>query len=305
MKEEKLHAVNDSESRRLSIVLGTLNRLRLLQATMNNIRAEISPEEREIIVVDGGSSDGTIDWLKAQSDIRTIAQPNVWIDRPNAPPRLRHSWGCFINEAFRRAAGKWVLMVSDDLLLCRGSVTRSLAALTKKESEGFKIGGGALYWRDFPSDSNYRVNMLPGGFVNVNHGFYRRAALEEIGFADESAFNFYGADGDLSMRLNLGGWRTVALSNCYAEHMNHRIRLRARPTSRDRAHALDMQRFYARYSQFGESPAPTYVEWSDPDKVAQAFWRLDTIGCMQGLLRRLVRKQRRLFATQRRILNKN
>jgi len=85
----------------VSVVIGSLNRREFIEATIDSIRAELTMHEREIIVVDGGSDDGTVEWLLSQKDVITIVQHNrgVWNDEPIE----RKSWGYFMNLGFRAA----------------------------------------------------------------------------------------------------------------------------------------------------------------------------------------------------------
>ena len=76
----------------LSIVLGSLNRRRLLSHAINSVRANGFTGSIEIIVVDGGSRDGTCEWLAKQADILTIIQPNRKISLPDGRRRRLHSW---------------------------------------------------------------------------------------------------------------------------------------------------------------------------------------------------------------------
>lgn len=63
---------------KVSFVIGTYNRYHFLLATINSIKKEINLNglSSEIIVVDGGSTDGTIKWLTSQKDIISIIQHN-------------------------------------------------------------------------------------------------------------------------------------------------------------------------------------------------------------------------------------
>jgi glycosyltransferase involved in cell wall biosynthesis len=62
----------------LSVVLGSYNRLKFLKLTLASIREELSrcSFRSEIIIVDGGSTDGTLKWLMKQKDVMTIVQHN-------------------------------------------------------------------------------------------------------------------------------------------------------------------------------------------------------------------------------------
>ena len=58
----------------VAIVLGTYERLGLLKRAVASIRRSVGVLEHRIIVVDGGSTDGTCEWLAEQPDISPIFQ---------------------------------------------------------------------------------------------------------------------------------------------------------------------------------------------------------------------------------------
>lgn len=273
----------------LTVVLGSLNRRRLLQQTLRSIRMNGFSGSMEVIVVDGGSTDGTCEWLSRQRDVLTLVQPNYRVKQADGSNRRAHTWGEFINLGFRQARAPWILMVSDDVILCPGAIERGLTELRTLQKQGQKIGGGAMFWREYPRDRDYHVKLLPGGFVHINHGFFLKEALAAVGYADETTFEFYGADGDLTMRLNLNGWRTVALENAFAEHLNHRARLMRLLTRTSSLYLdKDMEKFNRKYERL-EYPARTICKfWSDSSRSARAFLRVDPWACFQGLIRRLL-----------------
>lgn len=57
---------------KISVVIPVLNERACLPATVESIRAAIEEKEREIIVVDGGSTDGTGEWLRGQLDVKIM-----------------------------------------------------------------------------------------------------------------------------------------------------------------------------------------------------------------------------------------
>src|SRR5688572_14235075 len=99
----------------LSVVIGSYNRRRFLELTLESVREELAGSAHEIIVVDGGSQDGTVDWLTRQRDVIAVVQHNrgTWRGRPLE----RRSWGYFMNLGFKLAQGKYICMLSDDCLL--------------------------------------------------------------------------------------------------------------------------------------------------------------------------------------------
>ena len=91
---------------RASIVIPTFNRLKELQTVISAVRSQVRPPETEleIVVVDDGSSDGTSDWLEAQtgrSDFEAIRQEN------SGPAAAR-------NRGVEAASGDLIFFLGDD-----------------------------------------------------------------------------------------------------------------------------------------------------------------------------------------------
>lgn len=203
----------------ISVVTGTYNRLPFLKLTINSIRDELKGQNYEIIVVDGGSTDGTPAWLAHQKDIVTIIQHNrgKWQGKEIE----RQSWGYFMNLAFKAAQGKYVCMLSDDCLIVRGAITNGYKLFEEKLKQNENIGAVAFYWRNWPEDKNYRVGLTLGGQMFVNHGLYLRAALESVGYIDEDTYNFYHADGDLCLKMWQQGYSCIDATDSFIEHYSH------------------------------------------------------------------------------------
>ena len=190
--------------------------MRLLTHAIDSVRAQIPALEREIIVVDGGSSDGSVAWLTAQHDIITIIQHNrVEVD---GRKMMRGSWGYFMNLAFRSARADHVLMISDDTVVLPGTIDTALRQFDELAAAGRQVGGMALYFRNWPSESEYYVQKTLGGRLMVNHGFFAKQALEKVGYIDEDTYLFYKADGDLSLRIWQAGYEIVDVPGGFVEH---------------------------------------------------------------------------------------
>lgn len=58
----------------VAVVMGTYNRLPLLQKAVASVRWAVGALSYEVIVVDGGSTDGTREWLGEQGDVVVIQQ---------------------------------------------------------------------------------------------------------------------------------------------------------------------------------------------------------------------------------------
>ena len=203
----------------ISVVLGSLNRKRFLKAAIQSIRNNGISVPYEIIVVDGGSTDGSLRWLSRQKDIITIVQHN----RGNfgGQPVIRRSWGYFMNLAFKCAQGRFIVMISDDSLLIPGSIMNGLNHFEDLTAQGRTIGAVAFYFRNWPEQPKYFVRTTLGGKLAVNHGMFLRTALEEVGWIEENQYQFYHADGDLCLKLWQRGYEVVDCPRAFVEHFRH------------------------------------------------------------------------------------
>lgn len=180
----------------VSIVVPTYNRIEQLRRCVEKIRQHVSCET-EIIVVDGGSTDGARDWLAKQADLRVILEPQ----REGAVKAF--------NKGFRAATGQFVMWVNDDAYPLPGSVEAAIAMI--EDTRCKDVGMVAFYhcWhnernvldRVEHSGQSYELCHVRG-YPYANFGLIRRTLLEKIGFADERYF-FFGFDPDLSLKIQL------------------------------------------------------------------------------------------------------
>lgn len=204
------------EPAEVSYVLGSFNRRRLLERAVSSIRADCAGLKYEIIVVDGGSDDGSIEWICAQKDIIGVIQHNRYVK--GGEKRRRMSWGRFMNIGFRAASAPWIAMISDDCYLLPGSTKAALERVAAAQAAGMRIGGCAFYYRNWPSEDRYYVQRTLGGNLMVNHGLYSRAALIEVGYANEDDYAFYKADSDLSLKIWAAGYAITDCEGALCEH---------------------------------------------------------------------------------------
>lgn len=259
----------------VSIVLGSYNRKDFLIEAIESIRRNGIAVPYEIIVVDGGSTDGSREWLGSQSDIITIIQHN----RPTLGgcTRQRRSWGYFMNLGFNCAEGKYIVMISDDSLLVPGAVMNGVRHCEALQGEGRNIGAVAFYWRNWPEQQDYWVGLTHGEKLFVNHGLYLRSALQQVGWIDEDRYQFYCADGDLSLKLWEQGYEVVDCPTAFVEHFSH-ANLTTRQSNLQHEQQ-DVKAYQSRWQGIFYDPSrPNKRDWmylshQDPARTAEGFTR--------------------------------
>jgi len=228
----------------VSAVLGTYNRLPFLKLAIASVRVQMEGLHSEIVVVDGGSTDGTISWLSSQPDIITIVQHNR--SRAGGSARPRESWGYFMNLGFKCARGEYILMISDDCLVVPGSVHAAFDLFEAPKNQSKPVGGVAFYWRNWPEDLKYKVGLTLGRKMFVNHGMFLRRAIEHVGYIDEKTYRFYHADGDLSLKLWSSGYEIVDSPRSHVEHYSHANRKVRR--ANEMSQARDWQAYVTKWT---------------------------------------------------------
>jgi GT2 family glycosyltransferase len=203
----------------ISVVLGSYNRRRFLPGCIDSVRRELAELPHEIIVVDGGSTDGSVKWLAKQKDIITIIQHNHGFWR--GWKLERRSWGYFMNLGFKAAQGKYICMISDDCLVIPEAIKNGVVLFENKLAAGKKVGALAFYWRDWPVENFYAVYTFVDNNIYLNNGLYLNSALQEVGYLDEDNYKFYAGDVDVCLKLQEAGYKIEAAEDSYIEHYAH------------------------------------------------------------------------------------
>ena len=257
----------------VSVVLGSYNRRVFLVTALNSVYNNGISFPYEIIVVDGGSTDGSLKYLAAQKDVVTVIQHNRGEFRGKKIER--RNWGYFMNLGFKAAQGKYILMISDDCLLIPGSVKNGVEEFEKRLAKGEKLGALAFYWRNWPEQERYWVGLTLGDKMFVNHGLYLRSALEEVGWIDEERYQFYHADGDLCLKLWQNGYEVVDCPSSFIEHFSHanqRVRKENMIPQQN-----DWQAYLARWINIYYDPEKgntadwLYMDFADKTHTARSF----------------------------------
>lgn len=206
-----------------SIVILTHNQLSLTQACIESIRAFTPPSPYELIVVDNASTDGTVDWLKQQPDVRLIANSeNVGFPR-----------GC--NQGMRLATGDRLLLLNNDTVVTPRWLEQLTACLKSDERIGAvgPVTNHASYFSAVQVSYRNREEMLTFA-EDYNRSdpsrweerakligyclLLKREAYETVGELDErySPGNF--EDDDYCIRLRLAGYRLMLCTDTFIHH---------------------------------------------------------------------------------------
>ena len=198
---------------KISIVLGTYNRLLMLQKCIDSIRHNNITIPYEMIVIDGGSTDGTVEWLIKQEDIITIVQHNK--TKTGDKKVNKFSWGYFMNIAFNAAHAEYICMISDDCYVYPGTIMAGYEAL--KTAPG-NVGAVAFRFRNLPIEEEYDARRTIYDTLFVNHGIYKKSVFNRLGGFEEDLYEFYKADGDYCLRMKEKGYRTIVAQETKVDH---------------------------------------------------------------------------------------
>jgi glycosyltransferase involved in cell wall biosynthesis len=205
----------------ITFEVGSYNRKRLLKMTIDCIRKEMEEFALgyEIIVVDGGSTDGTIKWLCMQKDIITIVQHNrgKW----KGKDVVQHSAGYFHNLAFKIAKGKYICPLSDDCLITPGSIINAYNLFENKRKNGERVAQLSFYTRLWPIGKKYHVRLAFENKMYAGFGMYLNKAIRSVNYFDEETFHFYYIETDLSLKLWQNGWIVIESPDSYVEHYHY------------------------------------------------------------------------------------
>jgi GT2 family glycosyltransferase len=179
----------------LSIVIGTRNRLGILQKCLESLIGKIN-FKHEIIVVDAGSTDGTIEYLENVSEINLVKD-----GKPIGQARS-------LNQIFKTLNSTYICWLSDDNVVLEGMLDLSVSIL----EQNLDIGMVALKVKDVlgPFTEAPYIGGIANftNILNCNQGLIRTQLMRQIGYFDE-AFRDYGIDADLTTKVLLTGYKVV------------------------------------------------------------------------------------------------
>lgn len=220
---------------RLSIVIVNWNSRDDLRACLASLAAQ-THRDLEVIVVDNGSTDGSVSMATAEfPSCRLLPQPD----------NLGFAEGC--NRGIQASSGEWVAMLNNDCVAEAGwaqalvdAASRAPASCGMLQSlmlfldrpgtinstgiELTALGNGRDRHRDrsWPNDDSKRPAAI--FCPTAGAAAYRRAMLDQIrlstGYFDRDHF-MYLEDLDLGWRARLAGWDALYVPDSVVRHRWH------------------------------------------------------------------------------------
>jgi GT2 family glycosyltransferase len=210
----------------VTVVVPAWNGERWLPGLFGSLRAQ-TEAAAEVIVVDNGSSDGTLAWLEREAPgARVLAQGR------------NTGFAVAANRGLLAARTEFVALVNTDVELAPDWVELMAARLateprcasvackmvrlgdesTLDDCGDFLRRDGVCEQRGHGRRDDGRWDA-PGEVFGASAGaaLYRRSAVRDAGAFDERFFS-YLEDVDLALRLRLGGWRCAYEPRAVARH---------------------------------------------------------------------------------------
>ena len=198
----------------VTVIIPTFNRRQWISICLDSIKAQTYPHI-ETFVIDDGSSDGTVEWLKSQPEysfVRIHEQPK------NGGASIAR------NDGIRLARGELIAFIDSDDALLPNHVETAVSVFrdhqntglfccdsTLIDSEGEILFGGRT-WHQIQSES--RKMPVQTGFCSLSDIFefshcfpgftLPKAVFDKIGDFDQSIFPM--DDYDLSLRVAGAGY---------------------------------------------------------------------------------------------------
>jgi len=221
-----------------SIVILTHNGLAYTRQCLASVRA-YTDEPYELVLVDNGSTDGTLEFLRNEQGVTLIANPE------------NRGFPAAANQGIEASRGRQVLLLNNDVVVTTGWLRRMLEALRAESGAG--LVGPMTNWPESPQQAQgaYREDLLDldrfafewgrahdreRSDVGEVIGFcllIDRPVIEAIGILDEEFGIGQCEDKDYSARVKAAGFRTIVARDAYVHHHGHRTFLDAGIDSAD------------------------------------------------------------------------
>jgi len=163
---------------RVSIITPSYNQAAFLEMTILSVLGQ-NYSDLEYIIVDGGSTDGSIEIIKKYTD-----RLAWWVAEPD------DGQADAINKGFHRATGEVVAWLNSDDLYAPGAIARAVALLDKYPDVGMVYGNAVTFdqdgipLNDLIFDDWGLAGLMAFKIICQPSVFMRSSVLEQAGYLD-------------------------------------------------------------------------------------------------------------------------
>lgn len=213
---------------KVSVVTPNYNGEKFLKTFLKSLN-EDSRYIGEVIIVDNGSDDGSLDYLKNNS----FSFPLVLIEN-----KENIGFSPAVNQGIKKAQNNLIFSINNDTEIKKGSI-KSLVDLINSSDDIFSVQAKMLQYnnKNLIEDVGDEYNLL--GWtkkIGENHhsseynevkrifsscagaSMYKKSILNEIGLFDDNFFA-YMEDVDLAIRSHINGYRNLSCPDAIVYHI--------------------------------------------------------------------------------------
>lgn len=221
---DKIKELKEYRVPKVSLIILTYNQLEYTKICIESIRQNVNPNTYEIIIVDNNSTDGTVNWLMEQQDIKCI-----YNSQNNGFPK-----GC--NQGIEIANKENdIFLLNNDTVIMNNSIFNLRLGLYHKDNIGAvgSVSNNVSYYQrvdvnynDFndyikfakdnniPNEESYEERVKLVGFAML----IKRQVLNKVGKLDERFTPGNFEDDDLSFRIITSGYKLLLCKDSYIHH---------------------------------------------------------------------------------------
>jgi glycosyltransferase involved in cell wall biosynthesis len=202
---------------KISIITASLNRKEFIGAAIESVLAQ-NYSDFEHWIIDGGSSDGTLELLQQYPHLKVHSEPDHGV---------YDAW----NKGIGRATGDLITILNTDDNYAPGAF-HSCAKLVAASPSVAVVSGGCQIYRmgrrgeeiemhRYQDPRRYRLSLRNAtvGLPNINSRFFRRSLFDKLGRFD-LAYTV-ASDREFLIRASLAGVKDVCTSTIFYRYLWH------------------------------------------------------------------------------------